>query len=273
MRPEPRTQNSRKLVRFAIRGLPGPCGVAGGDLRHNGGVTTPNGTRFTLAALAATAAMLLGAGPAAAAFHTPVRGIAIEEDTYARVAPDPGSRSLTAIYSLTPIKAQKTVIPVIEIRRKPSGEWAKIELQMRPNGRFGWIPLSAGRLVRLEWSIRVDVTHRMMFVSKRRKLIRKLRVIVGADRTPTPLGNFFVVEKVRLGTKWSPRGWALALSAFSEILRHYDGGEGQVAIHARGTLSGDIGTASSHGCIRVQDRDAAWLASRIPNGTPVNTFR
>jgi len=57
------------------------------------------------------------------------------------------------------------------------------------------------------------------------------------------------------------------------VLKHYDGGEGQVAIHARGSLAGALGTASSHGCMRVRDQDAGWLAHRIPNGTRVDIQR
>lgn len=112
-----------------------------------------------------------------------------------------------------------------------------------------------------------------MVIYKDGRRARRLRVIVGARITPTPIGHFSVMEHVRLGAKWSRYGWGLALSAFSEILKHYDGGQGQVAIHARGTLEGALGTASSHGCIRVRDTDASWLAHRIPNGTPVDIQR
>jgi|SRR5215217_2010344 len=49
------------------------------------------------------------------------------------------------------------------------------------------------------------------------------------------------------------------------------GGPGRVAIHGRGgaSLLDPLGTAASHGCIRVDSRQAAWLARVLPPGAPV----
>ena len=143
----------------------------------------------------------------------------------------------------------------------------------RPNNRTGWIRADVTRTIKLSWRIRVDLSNRALAVFKNGHLVHRIRVVVGATITPSPQGTFFVMEKVRLGTRWSKRGWALALSGYSNILRHFDGGQGQVAIHARGSLEGALGTAASHGCIRVADREAGWLAARIPRGTVVDIAR
>lgn len=101
--------------------------------------------------------------------------------------------------------------------------------------------------------------------------VEQLRVVVGTPATPTPRGQFFVVEHVAQATG-SPLGrWALATSAFSSVLQEFDGGPGQIALHGRsGPLSiAPLGTAASHGCIRFDNAVIDRLAHLLPNGTPV----
>jgi lipoprotein-anchoring transpeptidase ErfK/SrfK len=65
--------------------------------------------------------------------------------------------------------------------------------------------------------------------------------------------------------------WALSLTALSPVLEDYGGGPGRIAIHGRdgASLRDPLGTARSHGCVRVSDRAVRWLARRIPPGAPV----
>jgi lipoprotein-anchoring transpeptidase ErfK/SrfK len=63
---------------------------------------------------------------------------------------------------------------------------------------------------------------------------------------------------------------ALALSAHSDVLRTFDGGSGQIAIHGVANLAGAMGTASSHGCVRLAERDIRWIAAHIAPGVPVD---
>jgi lipoprotein-anchoring transpeptidase ErfK/SrfK len=55
------------------------------------------------------------------------------------------------------------------------------------------------------------------------------------------------------------------------VLDNYGGGPGRVAIHGRGgaSLADPLGTARSHGCIRVANLDVQWLARSVAAGTPV----
>ena len=57
------------------------------------------------------------------------------------------------------------------------------------------------------------------------------------------------------------------------VLQEFDGGPGQIALHGTDHLSGALGTAASHGCIRLAPRAIAWLASRIGAGVPVSIVR
>ncbi len=63
--------------------------------------------------------------------------------------------------------------------------------------------------------------------------------------------------------------FALALSARSNVLQEFEGGPGQIAIHGIENLGGTLGTAESHGCIRLDTQAITWLANRIAPGTPV----
>jgi lipoprotein-anchoring transpeptidase ErfK/SrfK len=68
----------------------------------------------------------------------------------------------------------------------------------------------------------------------------------------------------------------LELTAHSNVLQRYDGGEGTVGIHGRGgaSLLDPLGSARSHGCVRLSNQAIGWLVRRIGAnhlpGTPVN---
>jgi lipoprotein-anchoring transpeptidase ErfK/SrfK len=51
----------------------------------------------------------------------------------------------------------------------------------------------------------------------------------------------------------------------------FDGGPGRVAIHGRGgaSLLDPLGTARSHGCVRVANALVRWMARTLQPGTPV----
>jgi lipoprotein-anchoring transpeptidase ErfK/SrfK len=102
--------------------------------------------------------------------------------------------------------------------------------------------------------------------------VRTLRIVVGASATPTPLGLHAVYDPIR---QPDPRGfigpWALHLTGFSTVLDNFGGGPGRIAIHGRSgaSLRDPLGTARSHGCIRVDNDVVSWLARTLPRGTPV----
>ena len=224
----------------------------------------------------ATATALVGptvATASAASPHRPTELAELLQPIRALSSPLVRSTSVRYLAQFTPLTGEPAMLPIVERRTVADREWLRVMLPGRPNNRTGWIPANMTTSHPLVWRIRIDLSNRVLVAFKAGDLIKRFKVVIGARITPTPLGNFFVVEKVRLGTKWSPRGWALALSAFSNALRHFEGGQGQVAIHARGSLAGALGSASSHGCIRVTDRDAGWLNTHVPRGTFVEIVR
>jgi lipoprotein-anchoring transpeptidase ErfK/SrfK len=127
------------------------------------------------------------------------------------------------------------------------------------------------RRVSSPWRLVVIRAQRVALLMKNDRLVEQLRVVVGAPATPTPRGQFFVVEHVAQAGG-SPLGsWALATSANSRVLQEFDGGPGQIALHGRsGPLAtAPLGTAASHGCVRFDNAVIDRLAHLLPNGTPV----
>ena len=90
--------------------------------------------------------------------------------------------------------------------------------------------------------------------------------------TPTPRGQFFVEEALALSPREAGAPFALATSARSNVLQEFDGGPGQIALHGTDNLPGALGTAASHGCVRLSTGDITWLARRIGSGVPLKTI-
>jgi lipoprotein-anchoring transpeptidase ErfK/SrfK len=157
---------------------------------------------------------------------------------------------------------------VLEVRET----WLRVLLPDRPNGRSAWIAADRVRLVRTRWRIEIDRRTRTVRVLRAGRVFRRFRAVVGARATPTPRGRFAVYEFAR---QPDPHGflgpWALHLTAHSDALDDYGGGPGRVAIHGRdgASLRDPLGTARSHGCIRVSNRQIAFLARVLTPGTPV----
>jgi lipoprotein-anchoring transpeptidase ErfK/SrfK len=100
-------------------------------------------------------------------------------------------------------------------------------------------------------------------------LVAETGAVIGATRSPTPLGRFFVNDLVERwdGSAYGP--WILSLSAFSEALDTFGGGVPVIAIH--GTNRPElIGGAHSNGCIRIPNEVITVLAETVPIGTPVD---
>jgi lipoprotein-anchoring transpeptidase ErfK/SrfK len=99
--------------------------------------------------------------------------------------------------------------------------------------------------------------------------IRAFKAIVGTPATPTPPGEFFVEEVIRLRAGDVGAPFALALSARSNVLQEFAGGPGQIAVHGLRNVGGVLGSAVSHGCVRLANDAMRWLNVRIGPGIPV----
>ncbi len=185
-------------------------------------------------------------------------------------APEASSPRVALVAASRPITGEPTTLPVIARSIAPDGQrWLLVLLPGRPNGASGWISEQGTRPSLTAWSIVVDLAARRVRVYSNGHLVKSIQAVVGKPSTPTPTGDFFVEETLQMQAGEPGGPFALALSARSNVLQEFEGGPGQIAIHGRENLGGTLGTAASHGCIRLATASIDWLASRIGSGTPV----
>ncbi len=139
----------------------------------------------------------------------------------------------------------------------------------RPNGSAGWIRSEGTIMTTTGWRIVVLISARRVLVYDQGHLIRSFSAVVGKPSTPTPRGRFFVEESIVMPAGSAGAPYALALSARSDVLQEFAGGPGQIALHGLDNVGGQLGTAVSHGCVRLADNAVAWLSQRIGPGVPV----
>jgi lipoprotein-anchoring transpeptidase ErfK/SrfK len=228
-------------------------------------------TRLFLLSVLATAALVVPAAAAHAA-STPKRfeGVTVTRYLMGRVKPTLTARGSAHLWTNTGFSNRRAVYPVLRHQVLADGsEWLQVQALRNRTQVKVWIPKWATRRVWIAYRIKVDISSRLATVYRDGKVARRFRVVVGSPSTPTPTGHWYVVDRMRLRESWAYGKWALATSAFSRVLKRFDGGQGQVALHARGSLSAPPGTAASHGCVRFRDGDIAWIAAHVPNGTGV----
>ena len=173
-----------------------------------------------------------------------------------------------------PITGEQTTLPVIgEPADAHGSRWLHVMLPGRPDGSTGWIAETGTRELRTPWLISVDLDAGLVRVFRAGHLLRSYRAVVGKPSTPTPTGRFFVEETLVMAPGEPGGPFALALSARSNALQEFEGGPGQIALHGREELGGTLGSAVSHGCVRLATASIDWLAERIGPGTPVTIYQ
>ena len=134
------------------------------------------------------------------------------------------------------------------------GKWLRVLLPDRPNGRSAWIAPTRVRLGRTRWRVEIDRSARTVRVLRAGRVVRRFRAVVGAPATPTPRGRFAVYEFARQPDPVASSAHGRCTSPRTrDVLDDYGGGPGRVAIHGRegASLRDPLGTARSHGCVRV----------------------
>ncbi len=184
--------------------------------------------------------------------------------------PASGSARRAWVERLRPITEGRTVLPVIGHRTGRDGvRWLRVRLPGRPNNGTGWIRKARTVRSSTPWHLVVDLSERSVTVYRSGRVVRIFSGVIGSPSTPTPRGRFFVEETVLLGGGHVGGPYALALSARSYVLQEFAGGPGQIAVHGVWNVGGTMGTAASHGCVRLDTASISWLGERIGPGVPV----
>jgi hypothetical protein len=160
------------------------------------------------------------------------------------------------------------VLGVVGVR----GRWVKVTAEALPNGHFAWAKFGRDVGVRpIQWTLRASLSRRVLYVLKDGRVLRTMRVGIGAPTSPTPVGRFAVAEKLTgpfgpaLGTRILvltarqprlPAGWNTSITYY-------------VAIHS----GSGRGSAVSAGCLHATEADVRYLMRTVPLGTAVQILR
>ena len=163
-----------------------------------------------------------------------------------------------------------TVFGVVGARVNASCEaaWYRVQLPLRPNGIVGWVRAAAVSERAIATRIVVDLSERRVTLLRTGRPVLIVPAAIGSTATPTPTGRYYVNQKLVAPDPSGAYGpVALGISAFSPVLKDWAQG-GPIAIHGtnQATL---LGSAVSHGCIRVRNADILRLYELAPTGTPV----
>lgn len=167
---------------------------------------------------------------------------------------------------------QSMVLLVLRSATFRGSKWVQLRLPRRPNGTAAWFRRDRMLIRKIPYWVRVRTKSRRVTVFKGGRRLASFRAVVGAPDTPTPRGLGAIYERNRQPDPGGFIGpWALSLTFTSEVLENYGGGPGRVAIHGRSgaSLLDPLGSAASHGCVRINNGRVRWLARVLPKGTPV----
>jgi lipoprotein-anchoring transpeptidase ErfK/SrfK len=187
-----------------------------------------------------------------------------------------GGRRIWRVATVTAWSGHAQTLLVVDRAVRDGREWLKVLLPIRPVGATGWIPRDKAVLDSTRYRMSLRLSTRRLTVYRDGRPVRRFRAVVGAPGTPTPRGLAAIYERNRQPDPGGFLGpWSLALTAMSDVLESFGGGPGRVAIHGRegASLSDPLGSARSHGCIRIDSGAVAWLARHTPPGTPVRIRR
>ena len=146
--------------------------------------------------------------------------------------------------------------------------WYRVELPLRPNGATGWVRAQEVRILALDMRIVIHVKSMRLELVRGGRVVLRSPIAPGAPDTPTPLGRFYVTQRLipkDPNGPWGPA--ALGTSAFSPVLKRWVQG-GPVGIHGTNE-PWLLGKAASHGCVRVSNTTASHLKRLTPVGTPI----
>jgi L,D-transpeptidase catalytic domain len=239
----------------------------------------PDRLALRLAALGACAAALLFAAPPALAApdcrEGRATGAGVGKPATA-VAWRAGLVTRTRLWGSVPKRGDKTrdsIVPgqaswllVLRAARDRDGRcWLRVRLPSRPNDAAAWVNADRVVLRPTRWRIVVSRRARTISVFRGGDRLRRFRVVIGAPPTPTPHGLFSIVDVWPWNSGDFLGSYILPITAHSNVLQEFGGGDGRVGIHGRGgsSLLDPLGAARSHGCIRLSNGPIEWIVRKV----------
>ncbi|HEX6219768.1 MAG TPA: L,D-transpeptidase [Acidimicrobiia bacterium] len=179
-------------------------------------------------------------------------------------APDGSQPEMTV--DATTILGTVTVLGVVS---EPVDGWVEVMLPVRPNGSTGWVRTDDVSFYVADSRIIVDLGDRSLSYMVDGVEVLQTHVGIGSRYNETPTGEYFVTDSVTLSdpnSAWGPH--AFGLSARSDTITEFNGGDGIIGIHGTNNPS-SIGSNISLGCVRLPNEMITALHEMVPIGTRV----
>lgn len=160
-------------------------------------------------------------------------------------------------------------VTVLGVVSEPEDGWVEVMLPVRPNGSTGWARTDELSFYIADSKIIVDLGARTLTYMVDDVEVLTTEVGVGSVHNQTPVGEYFVTDSVTLSNPNSPWGpHALGISARSDTVTEFNGGDGIIGIHGTNNPS-SIGGNISLGCVRLPNNMITALHEMVPIGTRV----
>jgi hypothetical protein len=171
---------------------------------------------------------------------------------------------------VVPARSKYFGIPIVAWVETVSadGRWGLVELPYRWPRREGWIRLEGLARDTTRVRVEIDLSAHMVTVRKFGEVLFRTPGATGASASPTPVGEYFVTDRVPLPAGNALGSFALGISGIQPRLPAGWSGGNQLAIHGTNDPS-SIGRSVSAGCIRVSESALDRLIPLLVYGTPV----
>lgn len=187
----------------------------------------------------------------------------------ARAYREPGRRPIH-VFGRRNVNRHTTVLGVLSAIRAADckARWYRVQLPLKPNGSLGYVRAGDVDLIPVRTRLAVDLSARTVTLYRAGRKALETSAAIGSPATPTPIGRFYVNQRLRALDSSGPFGLGgVGISAFSEVLTGWVQG-GPIAIH--GTNRPDsIGRPASTGCLRVPNDLLERIFRLAVPGTPV----
>jgi lipoprotein-anchoring transpeptidase ErfK/SrfK len=211
--------------------------------------------------LLAAAAILMAAAAPASAAPSPSRWA--HPKSAAPIYKSPGGARTGKLH----LRTEDDFREVYLVTATKGRNWVRVRVPQRPNGSTGWVKRSAlGSIKTTRASIVVDRKALRVTLYEAGDKVWSARVGVGTPSTPTPAGKFWIREVFRVNGNAAYGPYAIGTSAYS-VLSDWPGG-GVIGLHGT-DQPGLVPGRPSHGCVRLKNKDIAWLATHVRIGTPI----
>jgi lipoprotein-anchoring transpeptidase ErfK/SrfK len=148
------------------------------------------------------------------------------------------------------------------------GRWGLVELPYTWPRREGWIRLAGLDRHTTQIRVEVDLSRHLVTVTRLGHVLFRAAGATGAPASPTPVGDYFVTDRVAFSSGSALGSFAFGISGIQPRLPAGWSGGDQLAIHGT-NQPWSIGRSASAGCVRVSEATLARLRPLLRYGTPV----